>query len=291
MLWLLLVSLVWAFSFGLIKRYLAGVDANLVAFVRVTLALCLLAPFFRARGLRPHESILLAGIGAVQFGFMYVAYTAAFAWLPAYTVALWTIFTPLFVYLLDGLLARRLGVWPLLAAALATVGAGVVWTPAGEQWLGILLVQASNAAFAAGQVFYRRWRRARPEMNDVRVFALLYVGAAVVTLPGAWPHLGALAALSVVQQLTLLYLGAVASGLCFFLWNFGAARTHAGGLAVANNLKIPLGVACSLLFFGERADLPRLLAGGAVVLAALLLAAWAEGRREYTGGSETKNSG
>jgi drug/metabolite transporter (DMT)-like permease len=38
-----------------------------------------------------------------------------------------------------------------------------------------------------------------------------------------------------------------------------------------NNLKIPLAVLVSFLVFGESANLPRLLAGGGLVLAAALL--------------------
>jgi drug/metabolite transporter (DMT)-like permease len=36
-----------------------------------------------------------------------------------------------------------------------------------------------------------------------------------------------------------------------------------------NNLKIPLGVACSLLVFGERVDALRLGLGGLLILGAL----------------------
>ena len=80
------------------------------------------------------------------------------------------------------------------------------------------------------------------------------------------------------QVLALLYLGLIASGLCFFLWNSGAKRTSAGVLSVMNNLKIPLAVACSLLFFGEEGNIPALIGGGAVILAALLLGRTAERR-------------
>jgi hypothetical protein len=38
-----------------------------------------------------------------------------------------------------------------------------------------------------------------------------------------------------------------------------------------NNAKIPLGVAVCLLCFGERPSLPRLLIGGGIILAAVLL--------------------
>ncbi len=64
----------------------------------------------------------------------------------------------------------------------------------------------------------------------------------------------------------------ISSGACFFWWNLGASRVNAGTLAVFNNAKVPLGVACSLLFFGEHADLPRLLVGGVLMAAALWVA-------------------
>jgi drug/metabolite transporter (DMT)-like permease len=74
------------------------------------------------------------------------------------------------------------------------------------------------------------------------------------------------------QTWILVYLGIVASGVGFFLWNLGATRVSAGTLAVMNNAKIPLAVACSLLFFGESADLPRLLLGGGLMAVAVVLA-------------------
>ena len=77
--------------------------------------------------------------------------------------------------------------------------------------------------------------------------------------------------LTLSQALTLLYLGAIASGLGFFLWNVGARQASAGAQAVFNNLKIPLAIAVSLLFFGEQANTINLLLGGLVVAGALLL--------------------
>jgi drug/metabolite transporter (DMT)-like permease len=68
--------------------------------------------------------------------------------------------------------------------------------------------------------------------------------------------------LGVKQALTLLCLGPLASGFCFFWWNKGAVKTDAGTLAVF----------VSLLVFGERADIPRLLLGGGLMLAAVGLA-------------------
>lgn len=281
MYWLILVSLVWAPSPGLIRHWLGGVDPALVALIRVALALVVLAPFCRPRGLRAREVGWLIVIGAVQFGLMYVCYIGALAHLQAFEVAVLTIFTPLLVCIFEDLAARRIHWWPFAAAAVATVGAGIVLHArplTSASWSGVALVQLSNACFAFGQVAYRRWRFIRPDISDARVFGLLYFGAVIAALPASWSALGTLDRLTSAQWLTLAYLGIVASGLCFFLWNRGAIQTGAGSLAVANNLKIPLMVACSLLVFGESTDLSRLLLGGALVVAAGLIAEWNERR-------------
>jgi drug/metabolite transporter (DMT)-like permease len=283
MIWLLAVSLVWAFSFGLIKGRLAGVDPSLVALVRVALALVVFLPFLRPRGLRARDMAALVMIGAVQFGLMYVCYIAAFRTLAAYEVAALTIFTPVFVALIDAALTRRLALAPLGAAALAVVGAGVIVVDpekplAGVSWTGIALVQGSNLAFAIGQVAWRRWRQTRPEPSEASVFALPYLGAVLAALPFALPALPTLTGLTGAHWLTLLYLGIVASGACFFLWNYGATRTSAASLAVANNAKIPLSVACSIWVFGESGDPRRLVLGGMAIVAAGVLAEWSTRR-------------
>lgn len=276
--YLLIVSLLWAFSFGLIKTHLAGVDSAFVAAVRVALALLVFLPFLRPRAVPAALALRLVAIGAVQFGLMYLAYLAAFRSLAAYQVALLTIVTPILVCLADDLLERRfrLGAW--LAAAVAVAGAGVIVArqPLGHaEWLGILMVQLSNLCFAFGQVFYRRWKLARPEVRDHSVFAWLYLGAVLATAPVAWWQLdvGVLArTLSPAGAVVLLYLGVLASGAGFFLWNRGAVRVSTATLAVMNNAKTPLGVAVSLLVFGERTDLVRLAIGGGLIVAAALSA-------------------
>src|SRR6056297_1431250 len=100
MTWLLAASLLWAFSFGLIKRFLPDLDPWWVAAVRLSLATAAFAPWAirraPSRRLRPWALAL----GALQFGAMYVLYIAAFRFLPAWQVALWTVLTPVLVVLL-----------------------------------------------------------------------------------------------------------------------------------------------------------------------------------------------
>ena len=276
MLPLIIVSFVWAFSFGLIKGRLAGLDSAFISAVRLGLALLVFLPFLRLRRLPAHTLLALPAIGAMQFGLMYLAYNESFRHLPAYEVALFTLTTPIFVTLLADALDRQLRLRALAAALLAVAGTGLIVVHGGEirpTLVGFALVQLSNLAFAAGQVGYKRLRAKQPALRDRDIFALLYAGAFAVTLPLALARMDpATFTLTFAQIWTLLYLGLVASGLGFFLWNLGATRVNAGTLAVMNNAKIPLAVACSLLFFGESAHLPRLLLSLGLLATAVWLA-------------------
>ena len=157
MTWLITASLLWAFSFGLIKGHLTDLDPWWVASVRLALAALVFLPYALrrapARRLRGRAMLL----GALQFGAMYAFYIASFRLLPAWQVALWTILTPLYVVLLHDLRQRRLVPRTWFAAALAVTGAALVQgrTPGGAAVVGVLLVQASNVCFAVGQLGYR----------------------------------------------------------------------------------------------------------------------------------------
>jgi len=278
MLYLLLVSLVWAFSFGLVKGQLAGLDATLVAVLRLALSLLVFLPFARWRAVPRAARWRFIAIGAVQFGAMYLLYLRAYAYLAAYEVALFTIFTPFYVVLLDAALERRWQTRFLLAAGVAASGAALViyMTPHSPHLLtGFLLVQGSDFCFALGQLAWRRERaRFANGLSDAQLFALPYAGAVALALAvsGFTTDWRQLTTITPTQFATIAYLGIVASGLCFFWWNVGARRVNAGILAVLNNAKMPLGVACSLLVFGEQADPVLLLLSLALLGAAVAIA-------------------
>jgi len=275
MFYLLLTSLVWAFSYGLIKGELAGLDSTAVATLRLVGAALVFWPFLRVGKIPRRPAWRLTVIGAVQFGVMYVLYLRAFAHLAAHEVVLFTIFAPVYVALLDGAVERRWSARHLGAAALAFVGAGIIlWQQPGRHLAtGFLLMQASNLCFAAGQLAWRRERARLAHVGVREMFGLLYAGAVAAALIASlfttdwlafrpdWTQVG-----------VIVYLGLVASGLGFFWWNLGATRVNAGTLAVMNNAKIPVGIAVSLFFFGENADLTRLLLSGACMVAAVGLA-------------------
>ncbi|MBI1753119.1 MAG: EamA family transporter [Acidobacteria bacterium] len=272
MLPLLLVSVLWALSFGLTAQ-VSGLGAPFVTAVRTLLAALVFLPFLRVKGLKPGQVLVFMGIGALQFGLMYLLYIASFRWLRASEVALFTIFTPLFVTLVGDLLEGRRSWLFLVAASIAVLGTGIcVWTGLERRGLfwGFLLMQGANLSFALGQVLYRRAAPASGK-RDRHLMGLLYLGASAVAVAMAAPsfHWSQVAAISLRQGWVLLYLGAVASGLGFFLFNAGARRADLGTLAIFNNMKIPLAILASGLIFREPVAWPRFLAGGAVIALAL----------------------
>lgn len=279
---LLLASVVWAFSFGLIKHKLmaVGADPAGVAFIRLLLSTLLFLPLLRPRGVPPSRCLQFVSVGALQYGVMYVAYMWSYRTLAAHEVALFTILTPLYVVLAQGAWARRLEARHAAAALLAIAGAAVVVSgreALGARLTGVVWLQVANVAFGIGQVAYGRVVSAASAdagavLRDRDVFAWLFAGGALVAGLAALPACAhGLPVFTGSQLLTLLYLGLVPTGVCFFLWNAGARRTDAGTLAAMNNAKIPLGVVVSMLVFGEQGEPGRLLAGGLVLAAAVAL--------------------
>ncbi len=278
MLWLIAASLLWAFSFGLIKGYLVGLDPATVAAGRLLLAALAFLPWLLRARLQRRAALAAAALGAVQFGLMYVLYIASFQWLAAWKVALLTVFTPFFVIAAQDLGDRRLDRRGLVAAAIAVAGA--VWVQAGttngspggwtfNEWPGILLLQGANLCFALGQVRFRPLVK-RCGGNESGALAWMYVGAFFLAALAAIPHLDSVSAgWESRQVLVLLYLGLIPTALGFAFWNKGAARTGTAFLAAANDLKIPLAVLVSWLVFREAADPVRVLPGLVAVAVAL----------------------
>jgi drug/metabolite transporter (DMT)-like permease len=270
---LLLVSIAWGFSFGLIKGNLTGIDSNFISFARMAFSLVVFLPFLKFKKIDKNLFWKLFLAGALQFGVMYIAYIAAFRYLQAYEVALFTIFTPIYVTLINDAMNKKFNALYLITAGLAVVGTWVI-----EQshilspgiLTGFTLVQISNLAFAFGQIYYRKLLTGITGLKDHEVFGALYLGAATITALATliFTPLGSLT-LTAKKVWTLIYLGVFASGICFFLWNLGARRVNAGALAIFNDFKIPLAVAISLLVFGEQTNLLNLLIGGLIIAASL----------------------
>ncbi len=275
MVYLLLVSLIWAFSFGLIKGNLTGLDPDFVAFVRLAISFIVFVPFLRIKDISKSFSLKLIITGSIQYGLMYISYIYSYQYLKAYEIALFTIFTPIYVSLINDLLTKKFHKLFFAVALLAFAGTLITLYREIDRQnfiLGFLLVQISNLCFAFGQIYYKKILAGKPQIKDLNIYALLFLGGVILTMVfSIFTTKFSTLTITNPQLFTLVYLGVIASGLGFFLWNYGARRTNTGSLAIFNNLKIPLAIAVSLIFFGESADVLRLIIGSIIILFALFI--------------------
>ncbi|WP_097458593.1 carboxylate/amino acid/amine transporter [Mangrovitalea sediminis] len=274
--YLMFVTVLWAFSFSLIGVYIAGhVDSDFAVLTRIVLAGLAFLPLTRWHGIpgRLKGGVML--VGALQFGITYLCLYRSFAYLTVPEVLLFTIFTPLYVTLIDDALARRFSPIALVAAAVATIGAGVIrYNGISSNFItGFVLLQVANATFAAGQVGYKHLVQRYPvDMPLYRFFGYFYLGALCIALPSflIFGNVHKLPSTSLEWGI-LLWLGFAASGLGMFLWNRGGCLVDAGTLAIMNNALVPAGLLVNLLIWNHDADLGRLFVGGSIIAASLWL--------------------
>lgn len=216
---------------------------------------------------------LLLLTGAIQYGLMYLCYIEAFRYLAAHEVALYTIFTPLYVIIFYNLKKREANLIYLFSSAVAVAGSAILYynvVSLPESLLGFFLVQLSNLAFAYGQVIYKLLPLRKAEIKQHQIFAILFLGGLLVTIPPLFNRMTiSTLSLNWSEIVSLLYLGILPSAGCFFLWNYGARKTDAGYLSVFNNLKVPIAMFISFFFFGETIKPFSLTAGTLILLFAL----------------------
>ncbi|MCK8126785.1 carboxylate/amino acid/amine transporter [Pseudoalteromonas sp. 2CM39R] len=270
--YLFAVTLLWAFSFSLIGVYLAGqVDAWFSVLIRVALAALVFLPFLKKIPTPLAFKLML--IGALQLGVMYGFYYHSFLFLSVPEVLLFTVMTPLYITLLNDALNKQFNPQFFIVAFIAVLGAITIrYENLDSNFLvGLLLVQGANISFAIGQVTYKRLMLNK-QLDDKTVFGWFFIGALIVASAcyALFGDLNKLPSTS-TQWGILIYLGIVASGLGYFMWNKGATLVNVGALAVMNNLLIPAGIIVNVLIWNRDADLLRLSIGAGVMLSALVI--------------------
>ena len=283
MVWLLAASLVWGLSFGLIKGLIDDVDPFFLGLVRTAAASLFFLPWLIRDALYKkidkRSALQAAACGFIQIGLMYGPYLASFRYLKSHEVALFTMTTPLImsVFLIFGFV--QLNVKAMLrfsfAAMLATIGGvTVAWNGVASQELlvGIGLVQLSNALFALGLLMWTYFfgeKTQRVSYLMCPYFVGAFLASVILTV-----FLGKFSFdYTQNQWLVFLWLGVVASGLGFYLWNRGALQVSRPLLAVANNIKLPIAIFISVSLFGESANYYRLATGIFMLLLAIRLVA------------------
>lgn len=270
---LIITTVLWAFSFSLIGEYLAGsVDSYFSVLMRVGLATLVFLPFLRARAQSAKVLLMYMLVGAMQLGIMYLLAFRAYLYLTVSEFLLFTVLTPLYITLIYDLMSKRRLRWGyLLSAMLAVVGAAIIRYDhvSPHFWTGLLLVQLSNISFALGMVGYKRLMEIHP-MPQHNAFAWFYLGAFLVAVV-AWCLLGNPNKLpaTTLQWGILVWLGVVASGLGYFMWNYGATQVDAGTLGIMNNMHVPAGLLVNLAIWQQQPHWPSFITGALVIVASL----------------------
>ncbi|VUS39721.1 carboxylate/amino acid/amine transporter [Klebsiella huaxiensis] len=270
---LIITTILWAFSFSLYGEYLAGhVDSYFAVLVRVGLAALVFSPFLRTRGQSLTTIGLYMLVGAMQLGIMYMLSFHAYLYLTVSELLLFTVLTPLYITLIYDLMSRRRLRWGYACSALlAVIGAGIIRYDqvTNHFWTGLILVQLSNISFAIGMVGYKRLMETRP-MPQHNAFAWFYIGAFLVAVV-AWTLMGNAQKMpeTSLQWGILVFLGVAASGIGYFMWNYGATQVDAGTLGIMNNMHVPAGLLVNLAIWQEQPRWPSFIVGALVILASL----------------------
>lgn len=271
---LILVTFVWAFSFSLIGEFLASqVDAYIAVFIRMLLAFAVLAPFLRIRQTSVSMRLNMMAIGGVQIGLMYILLYHAFLFLNVAEVLLFTIFTPLYIALIDERLLNKKQLpsrwW--LAALLSVIGAGIIrYKGIDSQFVtGFFLIQGANLCFAAGQVAYKRLPLHSPKAQ-LQHYGLFFLGAAIVSGLGMlfFANFSRLPSTS-LHWAVLIWLGLGASGGGYLLWSMASKKVNIGQLATMNNALVPAGLMVNFFIWGQNIQWAQLWFGGGLILYAV----------------------
>ena len=125
-------------------------------------------------------------------------------------------------------------------------------------WTGLMLVQLSNLSFAIGMVGYKRL------MERVRCRSITRLRGSIwgrfwwQWRP--WFMLGNPAEMpnnpTVGSRSGLAW---AASGMGYFMWNYGATQVDAGTLGIMNNVHVPAGLLVNLAIWQEQPHWPSFL--------------------------------
>ena len=265
MIYLILVSILWSFSFGIIKYGLPGIDSTLISLMRNLIALLFFASLTLYNFKKFSFDIRLVLIGAIQFGLMYILYIQSYQYLPAYLIATFTITTPIFIGIFSQLLDYKSfslnGIFSIILVVIGSLMMRFNIVNPIDYWLGFFLIQCANVCFAIGQIMFKRWHSKNTSVDIIYNFSQMFFGAVLITSIFSIINSTNLAMLNASNLYALLFLGLFSTGFGFLAWNLGAIQVSNERLAVMNNAVIPIAIFNSYLIFGEAINLILFLPG------------------------------
>ena len=268
MIYLILVSILWSFSFGIIKYGLSGIDSSFISLMRNLIAFLFFASLTLYNFKKFIFDIKLISIGAIQFGLMYVLYIQSYQYLPAYLIATFTITTPIFIGIFSQLLQNKSfslsGIFSILLVVLGSLMMRFNIVNPLDYWLGFFLIQCANICFAIGQIMFKKWYSKNTSVDIIYNFSQMFFGAVLITSIFSIINSTNIGMLNTYNLFALLFLGLFSTGFGFLAWNLGSLQVSNERLAVMNNVVIPIAIFNSFLIFGEAIN-PMLFVPGLVL--------------------------
>ncbi len=268
MIYLILVSILWSFSFGIIKYGLSGIDSSFISLMRNLIAFLFFASLTLYNFKKFIFDIKLILIGAIQFGLMYVLYIQSYQYLPAYLIATFTITTPIFIGIFSQLLQNKSfsfsGIFSILLVVLGSLMMRFNIINPLDYWLGFFLIQCANICFAIGQIMFKKWYSKNTSVDIIYNFSQMFFGAVLITSMFSIINSTNIVLLNTYNLFALLFLGLFSTGFGFLAWNLGSIQVSNERLAVMNNAVIPIAIFNSYLIFGEAIN-PMLFVPGLVL--------------------------
>lgn len=279
---LLVVVVIWGSTFVATKLLFSQIGPSAMALLRFVVASIILVPLadWRSSGHLPWGRLALLGLTGVTSYFFFqnvaLVYTSAtdasliIACLPALVAGLAALF------LGERLTASRVvGVAISIVGVVVVVALGAPEPTALAPLLGNALMLGAAVSWAAYTTIGKGLESLSFRVTSAAsvLFGALFLipfAAAEVALQG-WPRL------TVDGWLGILYLGAGASALAYFLWNFALPRLDASEAAVYLNLVPLIGVLLAAATLQESVGLVR-VAGGALIVGGVTLASQAPRR-------------
>jgi len=253
--YLILVSILWSFSFGIIKYGLGDVNPILLSFLRNLIAFVFFAFLTIYNYKKFVFDIKLIAIGGVQFGLMYIFYISSYQFLPAYLIATFTITTPIFIMIFSKIINHKPFTWNGIYSVLFVITGSylirlTVVNPF-DYWIGFILIQFANLFFALGQLLFKEWKSKNKQTDVINNFSQLFFGAVIITFIFNSFYSNSFETINSYHIPWLLFLGLISTGLGFLVWNLGSVKVSNERLAFMNNIVIPIAIINSFLFFKE----------------------------------------
>lgn len=272
---LVAVTAVWGSTFGLSKDLLERLPvADYLGPRYLVAAAVLLAVCPRlVRGLTPRTIRIGVALGALYAAAQLLQFHGLAQTEPtvsAFVVAMYVVFTPLFVAVLPG---RGVDAATWAAVGVATAGVAVMSLRGWAFGAGEMLTLVSAALYAVHILALGRW--ARPEEAFALTFFQLATMGVLLTGVGSadgleLPGRGDL--------LAFLYLAAIAGTVTLLVQTWAQGHLESGQAAVLMVLE-PVWAAAFGAFLWHEALGPRTVVGGGLVLAAMLMVVARPGAR------------